>query len=87
LSLRHVIAACALLCSVAAEARDRSTGARDRRCDPDRPTNSAAIDACAPYAYNPAPTPAPTDPRAASELALPLDPPQVRSVLTPRTRP
>lgn len=87
MTLRLVLAL-AILAAVAApppaSGRDRSPGARDRRCDPDARVNGPVIDACSPYAYTPSqPTRAP-DPSKASEPTFPLDMPPIGSVLTPR---
>ena len=66
-----------------ASARDR-TVARDKRCDPDARVSGAGIDACFPYAFNPAQPTRPPDPSKASEPSFPLDMPPVGSVLTRR---
>ena len=87
--VRLIVVLFALAAGAAAEARDGRAPRSDNRCDPERVAPSGAgIDACAPFAFNPAPgAPAP-DPRAASEPLLPmLEPPGARNVLTPRGRP
>ena len=87
MTVRFVFALVTLAALVAPDggfARDRSPASRDKRCDPDARVNGAGIDACVPYAFNPAQPTRPPDPSRASEPAFPLDMPPVGSVLTPR---